>query len=96
MRPPCIHKVETTIRQDAFCSASNSLDINHREKDQPSLRPDGANKTPLHRFAKCPSMESMRTYAHRKSAYFEQKVHALGRTSRNCLRAIAFFVCGHS
>lgn len=67
MRPPCIHKVETTIRQDAFYSASNSLDINHREKDRPSLRPVGANKTPLHRFAKCPSMESMCTYAHRKA-----------------------------
>lgn len=60
------HSVETTIRQDAIYSVSNSLNINHREKDLPSLRPVGANKTPLQRFAKCPSIESMRTYTHRK------------------------------
>lgn len=63
---PCIHSVETTIRQNAIYSVSNSLNINHREKDLPSLRPDGANKTPLQRFAKCPSIESTRAYTHRK------------------------------
>jgi len=72
---PCIHSVETTIRQDAIYSVSNSLNINHREKDLPSLRPVGANKTPLQRFAKCPSIESMRTYTHRKSTSSKECTH---------------------
>lgn len=62
MRLPCIHEAETINRRDAFHSTVDSLEsTNHRENGRPPLRPDVANKTPLHELTKCPSMKTVGT-----------------------------------
>lgn len=61
--PACLERVcrAKTIRRDAFYSAGNFLkSTSQRENGRPPLRPDVANKTPLHALAKCISMKSAR------------------------------------